>query len=92
MRFVEILIFEVVRLVEIWCGIIYFVRICPEIQNPRFEQNWLRIDLRYKDYKWLGLVEIWCGIIYFVRIGHEMKNPKFNPNRLRIGRDKKQLK
>ena len=28
---VEIFIFEVVRLVEIWCGIIYFVRIGPEM-------------------------------------------------------------
>jgi len=28
---IEILIFEDVGLVEIWCGIIYFVRIGPEM-------------------------------------------------------------
>ena len=41
---VEILIFEVVGLVEIWCGIIYFVMIGHEMYNPKFEQNCLRID------------------------------------------------
>ena len=41
LRFVEILRFEVVELVEIRCGVnIYFVRIGPELYNPKFEQNW----------------------------------------------------
>ena len=40
----NLFIFEVLGLVEILCGIIYFVRIGPEIKNQKFEQNWLRID------------------------------------------------
>ena len=39
----EILIFEVVGLVEIWCSIIYFVRIGHEMYNINFDPNKLRI-------------------------------------------------